>query len=527
MDFCTWFEQKAGLQPDAPYILFEDQCFSYGQTEVQTNRAANLFRRLGLGKDDKCALVMNNAPEFLFTFFGMAKLGGVTACVNRHLRGEGLRYLIDQSDAKAAVLDADLAEYFSGIEAELPKLERVLWYPHVPEGRKGDLSLVDALAASDSSPPPKADIPGGAPMGLLHTGGTTGLPKWCILSHAYYMEIGQRMADFMALTRRDVLYNPLNLFHVNPQGYFVMGGIAAGAAIAFPRRFSASRFWRQVEQHRPTCCILHKGVVDILKQRPDEEGPKQHRVRVGYRLDAEFMERFNIPMSVNGYGSTEAGGLTNLNRYRLPLTAEEKAQAHLSSNTGLPRDDMEIRIGDDQDRVMPPNETGEILVRPKVPHVIFDGYYNQPQMTAEAFKGLWFHTGDMGFIDQDGKLNFVQRKAESIQVRGEWIFVDEVESVIRSHEAVRECAVVGVELEDGSAAVKAVVEPVEGARPEPVEIIRHCEGRLAYFMIPRFVELVSEMPRTQAGLRIPKVELSKNGVAQAWDRVAAGYILKR
>ena len=527
MNFREWFEQKAKILGEAPYLHYRDRVYSYEEMNRMSNRAAGLFTRLGFQKGDICTILMENRPEYLFLWFGLAKIGAVAACLNRHLRGEALAYLLDLSDSRAVVLDAGLKDHYEAVEANLPRVKQVIWYPEAPPGRSKDLSFRELFSSAGEEDPPPVEIKTGDPMALMHTGGTTGYPKWCTISHNFYIQIGRYFADFLGLTAADRLFNPLPLFHMNPQGYYVMGSLAANASIVMVDQFSASLFWKQVHQYGVTCLILHVGIVDILKSRPDQEFIPGHSVRVGYRLDAPFMKRFQVPCSVVGYGSTEAGALVCMNRYRLPLTPEEESLPHLSNVCGKPRDDMELRIGDEEDNELPPGQTGEIFVRPKKPHVIFDGYYKDPQKTAEAFRDLWFHTGDLGFLDAEGKLHFVERKGESLRVRGEWVFIQGVEKVLKSHPGVNDCAVVGIPGKIGGNEIKAVIEPRPGARIEPEEILSFCEGKLAYFMIPRYIEFVPELPKTEAAGRVRKNELKASGLSNAWDREAAGYRLKK
>jgi len=528
MNFRTWLEEKATINGNAPYIYHENKIISYKETDLMANKAANLFKNLGVTKGDKCTIILNNSPDYLFIWFGLAKIGAVAACLNRFLKGEGLRHLINCSDSTVVVIDAELKDAYEAIESGLSKVKHVIWYPDVPEGRKSkDCSFTKLFQLALDDKPPITDIKKGDPMAFLHTGGTTGLPKWCILSHNCYIALGKKIADFFCLTSRDRVLNPLPLFHLNPQGFYVMGALAGNASIVMIDRFSASAFWDQVQGYAVTVLILHVGIVDILKARPFHEKENSHSVRLGYRVDAEFMERFNIPEGIVGYGSTEAAGLTHMNRYRMPLTVEEKKLSRLSSSCGQPRSDIEIMIANDDDEAVPVNEMGEILVRPREPYVMFDGYYSSPEKTVEAFRNLWYHSGDIGFLDEKGGLHFVQRKGDSIRVRGEWVFVSEVEDVIRLHPNVEDCAVVGVMGDVGGEEIKAVIEPKPGKTISELEIIVHCEDKLAYFMLPRYIEVIDELPRTDAAGRIQKAELKKSGIARAWDRDATGYKIKK
>lgn len=525
MNLRSWLEQKTELNGESTFIYWNEKTTSYRDFNLGVNKAANVFSELGLKKGSKCAIMMQNCPEYLYVLFGLAKIGAIAACLDVNLRGDGLQYLIDSADCSAVVIDTDLVRHYEAVEKGLHKVKQVLLYPDIPSGRRKNLSLASCMNSASAKPPLEVDIKGRDPVGFIHTGGTTGLPKWCVISSNYYIAVGQCFADFLGITRDDVVFNPLPLFHMNPQGYYVMGSLAANAAILITERFSASAFWEQVQRHKVTVLVLHVGAVDILKKRPPSE-QRSHCVRVSYFADAEFMKRFNIPVTVSAFGSTEAGGLICLHRYRLPLTAQEEALPSLRSLCGKPRDDVAIRIADDEEQEMPVGQVGSILVRPAKPHVIFDGYYGAPDKTLESFRDLWFHTGDQGYIDDNGDLHFAGRKTESIRIKGQFVDISLLEKLIMSLPQVRECAVVPVAGQVGGDEIKAAIQLEPGAKITPEEVIRHCEDKIAYFMIPRYIEFVDEIPHTSME-KVAKVTIKETGVTNAWDREASGYKIKR
>ncbi len=525
MNLRVWLEQKAELNADRAFIYWKKETITYSQLDTQVNKAANMLSGLGIKKGDKCAIWLPNCPEYLYLWFGLAKLGAIAACVDTNLRGSGLQYLIDSGDCSAVIIDSSLAGHYRSIRGELRKVKHVLWYPKRPQAEEDGHSLDSLIKSAAVNPPPILDIKGGDPVSFIHTGGTTGLPKWCVISNNYYIAIGQYFADFLAMMREDIVFDPLPLFHMNPQGYYIMGSLTANAAILLTERFSASAFWSQVQDFKVTVIILHVGPVDILKKRPAEEF-REHRVRVCFSADAEFMKKFNIPMAISGYGSTEAGGLVCFRRHRLPFTPEDTSLPSLRSVCGKPRDDIELIVANTEGEQIPPGQIGEILVRPLQPGVIFDGYYNSPEKTREVYKDLWFHTGDMGYFDDKGILHVAHRDTESIRVRGQWVDISLLEKLILSHPQISECAVVGVPGEIGGEEIKASIQLKTGSGIRPEEIIRYCEDKIAHYMIPRFIEFIDEIPRSSLG-KVEKVKLKGRGVRNAWDREAAGYKIKR
>ncbi len=528
MNFREWIERKAAWNGGNSCLIYKESEVSYQEFDKQINRAAHMFYAMGVRKGDKVAIVMKNCPEYLYGVFGLAKIGAIAACTNIHMRGEGLRYLIDSSDVKIVTLDRDLQTAYEDVEPGLKKIEKVVWNPSPPSNRGHETGLEDALRSSPDEPVPNVEVKKGDPFVFMHTGGTTGPPKWCINSHNFHIKVAEQLSAYMGVLRSDRLFNPLPLFHLNPFSLFAMTGLAGNATLVMTDRFSASGFWDFVVKHGITVLVLHGGVVEILKKQPFTLAEKAHRVRTGFRIqDKEFLERFNIPSAVGGYGSTEAGGVTTLSKFFLPLGNRYDHLQKLSQFCGKCRDDMQLRIADEEDNEVRTGEVGEILIRSEEPDVIFSGYYNMPERTVHAFRNQWFHTGDLGYVDKEGNLYFVQRKAESIRIKGEWVHIEEVEQTISSHPAVAECAVVGIPGGLEGDEVKAVIKLKENAIVTPEQILSYCEGKLAYFMIPRFIEFIDELPRTDVTGRIMKTKLKESGKNKAWDREASGYKLQR
>jgi crotonobetaine/carnitine-CoA ligase len=231
-----------------------------------------------------------------------------------------------------------------------------------------------------------------------------------------------------------------------------------------------------------------------------------------------MMERYNISVGFTLYGSTE-GVINTMNRFTLPISDKfESVELPLSSICGRVNSEFcEIMIADENTREVPYGTEGEILVRSRKPHVMFEGYYGMPEKTVEAFRSFWYHTGDRGFIDREGILYFCGRMAEGIKVKGEWVATLELEMLFRRHPKVFDCAVVGFPAELVDEDIKIYIQLKEGESMAPEEVIAYCEGKIARFMIPRYIEFVKEFPRAFAD-KIQKVELKKRGIGKCWDR---------
>jgi carnitine-CoA ligase len=286
-------------------------------------------------------------------------------------------------------------------------------------------------------------------------------------------------------------------------------------------RFSASRFWARAAEEGADVTYLLGAMVNILCAQPPSDADRAHRVRVALapatppRLVEPFRERFGTDL-VEGYGSTETNAVIG-----------QRAGSGRIGGMGRVIDGFEAQVVDEHDRPRPAGEAGELVLRHREPYAFATGYWRMPEKTVEAWRNLWFHTGDRVVRDADGSFRFVDRLKDAIRRRGENISSFEVEQVLIEHPAVATVAVFAVPSEMSEDEVMAAVVPEEGMSVDPVELIRHCEPRLAYFAIPRFVDIVGELPLTENG-KIRKAVLRERGVTTTtWDRESAGYRLAR
>jgi crotonobetaine/carnitine-CoA ligase len=530
LNFRQWFEEKVELGNNLPCIWYKDEMLTYDQVNSNVNRAANALYDIGIRKRSKVAVVMTNCLEFIYCWFGLAKIGAITLFVNVDMKDESLRHLLDSGDAECVIINKDRWENFVAIRKSLQKVRNVICVPDI-EGiadSEKEISFGEIYIKASPKPPPEIKIDNGEAMGFIHTAGTTGPPKWAILSHKAYVTSGEVLREWSMTNFKDIFFDPLPLFHVNPQTYFLMNALAGNASVVIVERYSASRLWKQVCQYNATLLVLHIAPIIYALKQPVVPEETQHCVRmILIAAQREFMNRFNVPVGGSGYGSTECFGYVALNRFYLPIPKKYDFLVDtLVHFCGKPVPYVEIKIFDDNDNEVPNGETGEIVVRPREPHVIFDGYYKMPEKNKEAFRGRWFHTGDSGRIDEDGNVIFEGRTAESINVKGEWIPIEQVESAIRSYPNVLDAAIVGVLVSDGIA-VKAYVEMSENHSKDPADLLDYLQTKLARFMIPRYVEFVDKFPRTLGTEKIQKEALKRRGIGDAWDREKAGYNLKR
>lgn len=263
----------------------------------------------------------------------------------------------------------------------------------------------------------------------MHTSGTSGRPKFCALSHAYFLKLGRFIADSMGYVRDDIVFAPMPMFHINPLGYGVVAAWTAGAGVIGTERFSARGFWRNVKKIGATALVLHITPLQMLMREEDAGESSEHRVKVVFGATSEFLERFDIPIGITAYGSTEAGGLCHTWHIRQgDAVMAEEGPTHYA---GRARFDVDVKL----------SEEGEILVRERAEHSLFSGYLKDGELDRATDSDGWFHTGDRGRIDHLGNLIFIERASESIRVNGEYVPIDFVERTLEANAGLSEFAI--------------------------------------------------------------------------------------
>ncbi|HWE57443.1 MAG TPA: AMP-binding protein, partial [Acidimicrobiales bacterium] len=329
-------------------------------------------------------------------------------------------------------------------------------------------------------------------------------------------------ASALGIGPGDVFYGPLPMHHLSGTIVAPLVPLVAGASTVVDPVFSVSRFWPRVHEVGATHTVLVGGMPQMLWQRPvDElEAGNPLRAAVAIPVPAEihdaFERRFGLTI-VAGYGSSEAGQVTfsSVDEPVAPGTA------------GRPMPSHEVMVVDDGDTPVPAGEVGEIVVRPRRPHVMFEEYRGNPEATVAATRNLWFHTGDLGRFDGDGNLTFADRKKDYLRRRGENISSFEVETAMATHPAVAEIAVVGVPSELGEDEVKAYVVLRDGAPIGEVELLHHAARTMPHFAVPRYISILGSLPRSAVG-RVQKFLLrDMHSSAPGWDREQHGYSLNR
>jgi crotonobetaine/carnitine-CoA ligase len=502
---------RADATPDELFVRFQGDEVTFGQALARAERAAGGLSAIGIGKGDMVALMLANSLAFLDLWFGAALLGAVIVPVNTHLRGDGLRYIVEHCDATVAVVDADLTEPFV---AAVPRgVGPGRRYVHGAGGAPGFSALEELLAGAHATAQRARLLPSDL-ASVLYTSGTTGLPKGVMCSHNSYAAAAlEYVYGYVRMRSDDVLFTCLPLFHVNAQALSAMPSLLTGRPWVMSARFSASRFFEQMREHEVTVFNYIGAMLTILLKQPEREDDAANPLRLTAGSSApaeqwtEFERRFAVQI-VEIYGLTETAGV---------CLASPPDDVRVGC-CGVPVSWSEVQIQRPDGSEAAPDEPGEFVIRSTSPNTMFQGYYKNAEATAAAVREDWFHSGDRGSRGADGYFRFIDRLKDSIRRRGENISSYEVEQTVNSHPSVTESAAVGVPSELGEEEVMIVVVPREGHQLDPAELVEFCAARMAAFMVPRYVSLCAELPKTPTE-KIQKFALRERGVVGAWDRL--------
>lgn len=519
-------EDRAATCGDKAFLQYETGPeVTFGEINEITNRLANGLLQLGLDKNDKVATFLPNCLEDIYLWFGMAKAGIIDVPVNLANKGDFLAHIINSSDAKAVVIDRELIDRLQFIENELPKLEKVIVWSRSPAteelpGLKLEVLRYEDLVAG-SADSPQVAIKASDPQMIIYTSGTTGPAKGVMESHSCLYQGNLEFIRAIRLEPTDTLFTCLPLFHANARVLCIYPALLLGTKAVIYERFSASRFWDWIRQAQATSFNSLGAMASFIYNQPcrTDDGDNPVRVCAAFPIPAaiykDFEKRFNLKV-VEGYGLTEVGNPT-YNPYDAPKPG----------SCGKETPNYEIRIVDENDFPVPPGTVGEIVARGRTPWALSLGYYNMPEKTVELTRNHYYHTGDGGYLDEDGYLFFVDRIKDYIRRRGENISSFEVERSVNAHPKVSESAAVAVKSEVSEDEVKIVVVLEKGETLPPEELLDFCQERMPYFAVPRYVEFVDDLPKTPTD-RVRKNLLREAGITEnTWDREKAGYQVRR
>ena len=511
-------KRRVETDGDAPFVRLGGEWVTPKELDARADHFAGALAGIGVQKGDRVALLLPNRFEIIEAVMGCARSGAIEVPLNAWLKGEFLRYQLQ--DCQASVLVTDTAG-FASAEPLLAstEIETVIFVDDLAS-LSTDIAVLDYHALmAEKRPAPEVDIATSDIMAIIYTSGTTGMPKGCMLSHGYFMAGPSGQIERGWVTPGDRIFTSWPLFHTSGQVIALMVAmLLPEGSVAFTAEFSASSY---LDEAREAGATVLAGVgfmgSAIMAQPPrDDDADNDFRLAIWIPMspsDQEaFEERFDTAVVAESYGQTEA----------FPVTMSELTHDRQRATIGTPSPSFEVRLVDDHDIDVPVGEAGEIIVRPNRPYVMYSGYWQNPEATVNASRNLWHHTGDMARENEVGQLLFVDRKKDALRRRGENISSVELEAAIMKLDGVAAVAVCAVPSDMTEDDVKAVLVLDEGATLEPEPVFAFFQENLPYFAIPRYVHLRDELPANALG-RVMKHVLREEGATdEMWDFQALG-----
>jgi crotonobetaine/carnitine-CoA ligase len=526
----TILRHQAKEHGNRPFLSWTDKGVpvTYFEANNWVNQIANGFTQHGLHVGDHVALFLPNSLEYVISYLALAKLGAVEVAIGEASKGAFLEHQIKLGHPKILVTTPHLAERLLHSQQALATVELIVLL-------ETDGNLANEIAGiacvpfealhSENVAEPVHRVSPGDIAAVLFTSGTTGPSKGALLTHSQLCFFADEVVQLTALRHDDVHMTGFPLSHGNAQILTVDCSLIAGAHVVLYDRFSASDYMGRVQRSKATVINLLGATTAFVCSQPPSDQDRGHRIRCVYAaplspdLKDTFSSRFGVTNFVNAFGQTEIS---------LPFMTPPGEPIPPSGCGKVVDQWFEVRLVDPEtDEEVPIGTVGELLVRPKAPGLICNGYLGMPEKTVEAWRDLWFHTGDALRRDNDGWFYFVDRVKDSLRRRGENISSYEVETVVRSHQAVAECAVIAVKADEdsGEDEVKACV--VLNAHQTLVyeSLIAWCDEQMPSFMVPRYIEILDELPQTPSGKVQKKLLRDRGMTSGTWDRVKAGYRL--
>ncbi|MFQ5830926.1 MAG: AMP-binding protein [Candidatus Methylomirabilia bacterium] len=524
-------ERRARAEPDRPFLQFMDEPpLTYGEVDRRVNRLGHCLLALGVRPGDRVLIMLPSSLDFMLTWWAANRIGAIEVSVNNAYKGYFLEHLVDNSGGRIMVVAREFLDRLQASEDKLPQLETLVVYAGEREASAlSTFKRLQVRSFEELSPP--RDDPPGVPLShrslcaIAYTSGTTGPSKGVMMPNAQCHLAAESAANLTGLTKDDVYLVATPLYHANAflmQLYPSM--LVGGRAVIWPW-FSASEWVTLIRRVGATVTNLLGVMMDFIFRQPPRPDDTTHRLRLVLGQPApaaiaqEFKKRFGLERILEYYGMTEIGIVTMMPYDEFRPGCCGKAVSEW----------FDLRIADPEtDEELPPGQVGELLVRPKEPWAFNQGYWGMPEKSLEVLRNVWYHTGDGLKRDEDGYYYFVDRTRDVIRRRAVNISSFDVETVISDHPAVLECAAVAVpsEFAGGEDEIKACLVLREGAGLIPEEFAAWCEEKLPYFAVPRYVQVLRELPKTPSN-KVQKYLLRQTAITGGtWDRVKVGYQLK-
>lgn len=515
-------EKQARRVPEQEFVRFwRDQTWTYAQTLERVIRRARTLRDAGVKQGDHVLCWMGNGPELLVSWFAINYLGAVYVPVNTAARGRPLEHVLNDADAPLLIAHQGLLPRLADIATGAVRQVLTVGDSTAPEPALSGVTvtvLADNESATTEALPLERPIQPWDTQAIMYTSGTTGPAKGVVSSYVQLYTMGpEAMADGVTADDCCLIAGPI--FHCGSTLY-VYAVLGCGGTMAMIPEFRTADFWDAVRDTDTSVVLLLGVMANFLLKAPATADDRNHPLRKVYIVpfgeDATvFRDRFGVDL-YTVYNMTEIAS---------PLVAGPGiGEAGLA---GMPRDCFELRVVDDNDIERATGEVGELIIRSSRPWALCSGYYRNPEASFRAMRNGWFHTGDAFRRDAGGRFFFVDRIKDVIRRRGENISSFELEAEICRHPQVREAMALAVPSDSTEDEVLVAVAPVEGQRLDPAELVGFLADALPHYMVPRYIRVVTELPKTASG-KLQKHVLRTEGVTgDTWDREQAGIRLKR
>lgn len=517
---------QADTNGDGIWLMQDDRTITFAEADDTVTRIACGLAGRGVGMGDRVSFFATSDLDIVLLTLAVNRLGAIWIPVNGEYKGDWLRQTLLDSRPKVVVTDRSLAPRLAEVIGDLPGVQALML-------GGGDLppwaGRFDDLKASDATPFDHRAIGYGDVNAVLWTSGTTGKSKGVMQSHNIWIRSAEKGGRSSYRTRPgDVHYNCMPMYNTAAWTTAYFRCLVEGIACATDPVFSASRFWDRVRHYGATQIFtlgaMHMYLWKAPQREDDADNPARDATMTPMPKDllGPFCERFGIERVGQGFGQSEMSAVLSL-PHELALELPQGA-------LGVPNPDIDLRLVDDEGRDVSDGDAGEFAIKPKLPHMMFEGYFENPAASDAAFtEDGWYLMGDLGRRDADGNYYFVDRKKDAVRLAGRNISTMEVESVIRRHPGVQDVAVFGIvsdELESESELAAHVI-PKAGSQIEIEEIARFVNDNAPYYFVPRYIELVDRFPMTPTN-KVQKYLLRQRGVTDlTWDRKAAGLVLER
>lgn len=523
---------RADLIPDAPFVsVLGDRVGSYGQVADAALRIGSGLSDIGIKRNDAVAIMSETSYEAIVSWLGINLVGAVEVWVNNGYRGAVLEHALKIASIRAIIIAEKYLTNLLEIHDRLSELKQIVVIGESGLAsrsweKQASIDVHDfSLLAESSRLKSIADLAPSDLASIIFTSGTSGPAKGVMMPHGQIVHLAGETIRGLQLTERDICYCFHPLYHMAGKFMGVFAAMMSGGSIVLDRSFTPNVWLERIRETKATVTLAHGPMIEMIAAQPETARDREHTVQrmmacpLPKRIGGRFQERFGVE-AIDVYGMTEIGA---------PCWTRPGDSHPVGSSGKVDTQDYDFRVVDPEtDNPVPPGTVGEFVFRPIKPWILMQGYIGMPEKTIEAWRNLWFHTGDNGYVDADGNLFFLDRGSDRIRRRAENISSYDIESAAQSHPAIRECAAVGVPSEfEGDDDVLLCFVLRDHCAFDPEDLIAFLNIRLPHFMVPRYLHTVEQLPRTPTG-KIQKAKLRLSARQESlWDRKEAGVSLRR